>query len=31
MSPELVAVAEEKFKEIQNAFDIIEKHKRQAS
>ncbi|MFT6117984.1 MAG: DnaJ like chaperone protein, partial [Candidatus Azotimanducaceae bacterium] len=28
MSPELALVAEEKFKEIQNAFDVIEKHKR---
>jgi DnaJ like chaperone protein len=28
MSPELAQVAEEKFKEIQNAFDVIEKHKR---
>jgi len=28
MSPELALVAEEKFKEIQNAFDLIEKHKR---
>ena len=31
MSPELASVAEEKFKEIQNAFDVIEKHKRLAS
>jgi DnaJ like chaperone protein len=28
MSPELAAVAEEKFKEIQNAYDVIEKHRR---
>jgi len=28
MSPELALVAEEKFKQIQNAFDVIEKHKR---
>ena len=31
MSPELASVAEEKFKEIQNAFDVLEKHKRLAS